>query len=438
MERRNTFTGLRWALVFGALLAACGPVPDTEAPEDEVAQEESTEATAQRRAPTPSADPLPLALSGPAVAYGGGKFLVAWWDVREGGVYATRLRPDGTLVDPEGIRLNIGTEAGGPPSIAYDGKQFVVVWDAGDTIDGVRVRPDGEVVGPVFTVLRSDEFFGPVDIACSSKLCLVTFSVESDEGSVINARRVTTGGVVLPELVRGITTGARLVGESTVAWNGKNFLIAWTDSRGGEATPDIYGARVKTDGTVLDPGGFPISEAAGEQRTPDVVWTGRRFLVVWSDGRGGDRDIFGARVHSSGRVDDPEGVPIATGTGDQLFPAVAHHNSKSLVVWQSDIGGLSRIRGARIHEDGTVMDPGAFAISSSDFDRETLPDVAYGGGLFLTAFSGSDSEDPSVPAFILSARVNHQTRLLDLNTLTRSSSPPPVSTSAPARLTPLR
>jgi hypothetical protein len=432
MEKRNTRAGLRWALLLGALLAACGPVPDTEAPEDEAAQEEDV--TAQHKVPTPLPPPRPLAISGPAVAYGGGKFLVVWWDVREGGVYGTRQKPDGTLVDPEGFRINIGTGPGGPPSIAYDGKQFIVVWDTADGIDGVRVKPDGTVVGPVFTVISSGEVFGPVDIACSSKLCLVTFTVDNDEGSNINARRVTTDGVVLPELVRGLSTGARLAGESTVAWNGKHFLIAWTDSRGGDTTPDIFGARVKPDGTVVDPGGFPIAAAPGEQRTPDVVWTGRRFLVVWSDGRGGDRDIFGARVNSSGHVDDPAGIPIGTGADDQLFPAVAHHNSKSLVVWQQETsGGSSSIRGARVHEDGTVMDPSGFSVSDSDLERETLPDVALGGGLFLTAFSATSSEDPSAPDFILGSRVNHERRLLGLTTLTRSAEPPPVSTSAPAR-----
>lgn len=432
MERRNAFTRLRGVLVLGAVLTACGPVPDTEALEDEVAQDEATpvedssdqDVAAMSKAPSPSADPMPLATSEPAVAYGWGRFLVVWEDVREGGVYGTLVRKNGTLVKPAGFRVNIGTGPGGTPSIAYDGEQFIVLWKTQDAIDGVRVRTDGTVVGPVFNVITSGRVAGPVGIACSSKLCLVTFTVNSDTGSEINARRVTTDGVVLPELVHGIAPDARLMDESTVAWNGRDFFIAWTDSRGGELTPDIYGARVKPDGTVVDPGGIPIAVAPGAQRTPDVVWTGRRFFVVWSDGRCGDRDIYGARVRSNGRLDDPEGIPIATGTGDQLFPAVAHNKSKSLVVWQSDFSGRSRVRGARVHDDGTVMAPGVFAISSSDYDREALPDVAYGGGLFLTAYSGS-SEDPSEPTYILSARVDPQGRVLDVNTLTRAATPPP-------------
>ncbi|MBZ4335041.1 hypothetical protein [Corallococcus sp. AS-1-12] len=83
------------------------------------------------------------------------------------------------------------------------------------------------------------------------------------------------------------------------------------------------------------------------------------------------------RVRANGRVDDPRGIPIATGTGDQLFPAVAHHDSKSLVVWQSDFDGVSRVRAVRVRKDGTVMAPGVFAISSSDHDREALRPVCW-------------------------------------------------------------
>ncbi|WP_375744188.1 hypothetical protein NR800_04955 [Corallococcus interemptor] len=421
MERRNAFTTLRGVLLLGAVLTACGPVPESGAPVEDATDED---VAAMSKVPVPSVDPMPLATSEPAVAYGWGRFLVVWQDVREGGVYGTLVRKNGTLVTPAGFRINIGTGPGGTPSIAYDGEQFIVVWKTQDAIDGVRVKTDGTVVGPVFNVITSYRVAAPVGIACSSKLCLVTFTVNSDTGSEINARRVTTDGVVLPEIVHGIAPGARLMDESTVAWNGTDFFIAWTDSRGGEETPDIYGARVKPDGTVVDPGGLPIAVAPGAQRSPDVVWTGRRFLVVWSDGRGADRDIYGARVRANGRVDDPRGIPIATGTGDQLFPAVAHHNSKSLVVWQSDFDGVSRVRGVRVHEDGTVMAPGVFAISTSDYDREALPDVAYGGGLFLTAYSGS-SEAPSEPTYILSARVDHQARVLDVDTLTRAPTTPP-------------
>ncbi|AKJ02040.1 putative lipoprotein [Archangium gephyra] len=340
------------------------------------------------------------------MGYGGGKYLVAWSDVREGGVYGARMKQDGTLVDPVGFRINLGDEPGRKPSIAYDGNNFVVVWEWSTGISGVRVKPDGTVLGPVFTVVTSDEISGPVGLACSSTLCLVSFSISGDRQEVIGLRGVRTDGTVIegfPVLgdSRGFASG------SSVAWNGKEFLVVWSDSRGDHLrTPDIYGARVKPDGTVREPLGFPISAAPGAQTEPDVVWTGRRFLTVWTDHRGETSDIRGARVRSDARVDDPEGLPIATTSGEESAPALAHHNWKSLIVFRSVHEGTSSIQGVRLTEDGELLDAAGFALSSPGRDADFEPDVGFGGSRFLSAWARASSPDER-PTLIVGARVDH-------------------------------
>ena len=60
-------------------------------------------------------------------------------------------------------------------------------------------------------------------------------------------------------------------------------------------------------------------------------------------------------------LDDPAGFRISPTepSFQNLDPAVAHHNSKSLVVWRGGDG----ILGARVDEDGDVLDPDAFVIA---------------------------------------------------------------------------
>lgn len=419
-KKRTSFRALWGSVLLGAWVAACGPVPEGEAPEDEASVEEeqadeaspeevvAEETSAMRSMPTV---PRTLALSGPAVGYGGGKYLVVWEDVREGGVYGSRLKQDGTLADPVGFRINISERPGGTPSIAYDGKNFMVVWaSASDGVFGVRVKPDGTVLGPVFTVISSGEVFGPVGIACSSKQCLVTFTVEGDDQSLIGLRRVGTDGTVLPDAggtLRFLGDSRGFAFDSSVAWNGKEFLVVWAESRGGRETPpDIFGGRVKSDGSVPERLGFPISTAPGVQRDPDVVWTGRRFLTVWEDLRTGNADIRAARVRSDTRVEDPEGLPIATTSAEESAPAVAHHNSKSLIVWRSILEGTSSIRGARLTEDGELMDAAGIGISSPGRDADFSPDVAFGGSRFLTAWARASSFEER-PFLVLGAQVEH-------------------------------
>ncbi len=426
---RAGLKGLGASMLLGVLVAACGPVSESEAPGEEVSVEQGGGDVADEAIRSQHTRPLPpersLALSGPSVAYGHGKFLVVWQDVRAGGVYGSRLRPDGSLVDPEGIRLNVGSESGGEPVVAYDGRNFMVVWLSGDGIFGVRVRPDGTVLGPVFTVITSGEVDEPA-IACSDKsVCLVTFTIEGDD-SVIGVRRVRTDGTVLPTApgsFLGVSGG--MAAGSSVAWNGREFLVVWTDSRGGEATPDIYGGRVRLDGTRPEPTGFPISTAPGAQRNPDVAWTGRRFLTVWEDNRAGEFRIFGARVRTDTRVDDPAGIPISA--TEAYEPAVAHQKSVSLVVWGAGASGASFVAGARVDEDGVVLDPDRVDIAT-EMDAQFLPDVAYGGNRFLAVYAGGGSWDEP-PHTIRGNLVTPDAEVSTARRITRAFEAPPAPAS---------
>lgn len=407
-EWRPGFAGLWGGVLLGAMLVGCGTVPDDSRP-GTVAETQSFQSN--------SSDfvPAPLARYGPAVAYGGGKYFAVWTDERPGDIYGTRVKQDGTVADPEGIRINISDESGVRPAVAYNGTHFFVVWESGDGVDGVRVKTDGTVVGPVFRVIETDESFGPVGIACSEKVCLVTFTIEGDDESVIFFTRVTKDGVVLDEVDRTLSPFPNFAKDAAVTWNNskKHFLVVWSDERGmGAGQEDIYGNRVTEGGIILDGDGFPISEAPGAQLTPDVTWSGRRYHVVWSDNRNGSADIYGARVRPNASVEDPDGIPISPAAGAQTVPRVAHHNSKSLVVWDDTRGGSHRIWGARFGEDGDVWDPTGFAISSGDVPEEFLPDVAYGADRFFTAYAGGDVVSPG-PHYILGTRVNHQAEVKD-------------------------
>src|SRR5690242_7353073 len=94
--RRARIAGLGSGVVFGALVSACGPVSEDMALERELegGPVETVDAALTRHAPLPP--PRPTALLGPKVAYGGGKYLVVWRDVRDGGIYGARMKPDGT------------------------------------------------------------------------------------------------------------------------------------------------------------------------------------------------------------------------------------------------------------------------------------------------------------------------------------------------------
>ncbi len=72
----------------------------------------------------------------PAVASDGTDFFVVWHDLRSGNddVYGTRISQGGTVLDPSGIPVAAGAAAEDEPAIAFGGGEYVVAWS--DTRSG--------------------------------------------------------------------------------------------------------------------------------------------------------------------------------------------------------------------------------------------------------------------------------------------------------------
>ena len=82
------------------------------------------------------------------------------------------------------------------------------------------------------------------------------------------------------------TSSAQAQSYPSVAFDGEYYLLAWTDHRCG-FKDDIFGARLTSDGVLLDSAGIPVSLEPVNQARPSVAFDGTHFLVVWSDTRSG-------------------------------------------------------------------------------------------------------------------------------------------------------
>ena len=200
----------------------------------------------------------------------------------------------------------------------------------------------------------------------------------------IYGARVTTSGTVLDPSGIPISTVANDQYNPSTAFDGTNYLVAWTDYRSGA---EMYGARVTPSGDVLDTSGIPISTAPYYQKYPSIAFDGTNYLVVWKDSRSGsDYDIYGARVTTSGTVLDTSGIPISTAGNDQEYPSIAFDGTNYLVVWQDERNGPADIYGAKVSTSGTVLD--TFPVSTQSGDQLS-PAIAKGSGnQVLVVYSG--------------------------------------------------
>lgn len=181
----------------------------------------------------------------------------------------------------------------------------------------------------------------------------------------------------------GSAQGAQIT--AAVAFDGTNFLVVWEDERK-SGHRDIFGARVSRDGEILDPVGIPICVSQGTQSAVNVAWGGQNYLVVWQDWTDGSSSIYGARVDTEGNLLDPNGFLIAGGWEWAMYPAVASDSTNFFVVWTHDKPEtFYDLYGTRITPDGEVLDPeGILICATSRF--EVSPSIAYNGSIYFVAW----------------------------------------------------
>lgn len=115
------------------------------------------------------------------------------------------------------------------------------------------------------------------------------------------------------------------------------YLLVWQQGRfyHQSQSADILAVRIDAHGRVLDRKPIVICNAAASQEQPQVTFSAGRFLVVWHDLRNGrDWDVYAARMKPDGTVLEPNGFLVAGGAQNQANPVLAPAENGFLVVWQ--------------------------------------------------------------------------------------------------------
>jgi hypothetical protein len=344
-------------------------------------------------------DPAGIAIStaadfqtSPAIACDGTGYLVVWADRRAdtSDIYASRVTADGRVLDPDGIVVSAGTDFQGDPAVTFDGTNYVVVWSdmrgGNSDIYGARVARDGTVLDTSGLALVADsaEQFAPAVVYDRTNVLLVWEDTRSDLFGDIYGARISSEGAVLDSSGFPISGATSWQGSPAVALGDTDMLVVWHDARTSWFT-DVYGARVTSAGEVLDPAGIGISTLEQYQWYPRVAFDGTNYLVVWQDEHGHGL-IFAGRVASDGRVLDPQGFQIG-GAEDMASPAVAFDGTHNAVVWNDARTGPAdmNVYGARVNGDGVVLDPQSIAVSTAATSQER-PSVAFDGAEFLAVW----------------------------------------------------
>ncbi|MHB8879645.1 MAG: hypothetical protein ACYC8T_38640, partial [Myxococcaceae bacterium] len=351
------------------------------------------------------------ASSRPAVAFDGTNFLVVWEDRRrpDSHLYATRVSAAGVVLDPAGIAVGTTTTRQYDPAVAYTNGQYLVAWEQSATfgtskVYAARVSTTGVVLDPAGIVLSGrtsgNDERDPVISGDGVNFAVLWEEALSTGGTVLGGRVGPTGNRLdpTPIQVSRVSSGyAEIQKEPAIAFTGAGWLIAWYDYRNGNW--DIYGNRLTSAGAVLDANGFAIATGALGEYLPSVAFDGTNALVVWEEFPASGRDtiLYGKRVSAAGTLVDATAIVISNAVGEQSDPQVAFDGSGYLVVWSDQRVAPGDLYGTRVSTAGAVLDAGGLPLVTHA-QWQGSPALALGGGRYLLAWSDSRSGASSVYA----------------------------------------
>jgi subtilisin family serine protease len=338
------------------------------------------------------------------------EYLVVWQDGRDAGgqrIYGQRLSGEGALLGGE-IPIAVSGD-NRTPRLACDpvGDACLVVYRPQAPVTGTyplvgqMLSADGTLSGTLFTIGTYTGTQSSFALAANTTQggYLVVWTDASDGDYDVYAQRLTASGVLTGTKLTVIADSIDQM-DVAVTYNAvtDEYLVVWAEDQGLFSAWDLYGRRVRADGTF--PGiPFTVSAASGDQRYPAVAaetnlgW----YTVVWNDDRTGTygHSIYGRRVTSTGVLygNDVlvEDMVVSPPTRDVVDIAYHPQSSETFAVW---IGYNLEILGRRLSSSGALVVLSDIVWVRSDPEGSSPSVVSDDANEYLCVWSYTDHSGP--------------------------------------------
>jgi len=330
---------------------------------------------------------------------GPGVGLIAWEDSRSPigrDIYAARVSETGLVADPNGFAVCTAPGDQRFPCASSATAGCVLAWQdyrlSPYAAYAARVAPDGTVLEPGgIRVSTTGTYQARPQVATDSDTCVFAWAEApaGDEGaSDVMAKRFVFGGVPGGSDPFRITRAAPYQRSLAVCRTTTGFMTAFEENDTGPYNPDLFIAPLDADGNITPAGEILVKGDSEWDVLPAVAFDGTDCLVVWVNTRSDMGDIYGVRVTPQGLILDPAPIPICVAEEPQIPVTVGYGGGVYLVVWEDGRGEKMHIYGARVTPDGTVLDLNGFMICACPTGNGAAdPALVWNGSRFLVTWT---------------------------------------------------
>ena len=346
-------------------------------------------------------------------AFGNHTFITVWEDqVPNWDIYFRRYAPDGNPLDSTRVLLNRSINSSQNPEVAILDTVYIIVYeddrDNRKGIYGARVTEGGVVLDPEGFPISSPPRGGILpSIASGDTISLCAWTDIYDYSNIWGARIRADGTILDP-------TGIQITNEqiehdnASVAYNNGIFLVSYAryalNYQWG-----ILAKRIGVDGQLLDSADITIRapETMAEAPRPEVAPYSNGFLITW---RSSYNDLDGARVNFNGVVIDSTPIQISPPGLNSPWHGLASSGDTFLVAWEQD---GNKIFARRIDSSGTILDPTPIYVCINQPNNRRNPSVTFDGTNFLVVWQ--DARNNSGKYDLFGARISRGGIVLDTN-----------------------
>ncbi|HEY0428140.1 MAG TPA: Ig-like domain-containing protein, partial [Pyrinomonadaceae bacterium] len=301
-------------------------------------------------------------------------------------IFFQRFDASGNALDANPILVASGTENVKNPSIAWNGTDYLVVWELNTQIFGRRIASDGTLTGSEFAIMPGNQ----PDVAALETQFLVVDDYEpTNHIRFAQSVRVDASGTVLGSPLK---IGSNYDLRPRVRAFGARWLAVWeSDISHDNRNSNIQAAFVNPDGTST--GEFAVSALGAD--TPSFAVAGDTALIVWSGAQG---KIYGRRMTADGSLlDTAQGVVLASAPQPLYAPAAAWDGSRFIVAYNDSrnrsLEPPDDVWATLIGLDGAILTPGGFPVSKLSTPEEH-PTVEARNGRAIFAYALFDDKAP--------------------------------------------